>query len=79
MSWRSTSSNTLGQSSIGGERRSDILKLILYDLNSAIAPQNHRILALQTAISEFDHDEDHKHDEELDLHADKILFQVRIS
>eukprot|EP00546_Thalassionema_frauenfeldii_P015982 CAMPEP_0178897980 /NCGR_PEP_ID=MMETSP0786-20121207/2066_1 /TAXON_ID=186022 /ORGANISM="Thalassionema frauenfeldii, Strain CCMP 1798" /LENGTH=1189 /DNA_ID=CAMNT_0020568627 /DNA_START=198 /DNA_END=3770 /DNA_ORIENTATION=- len=75
MSWRSTSSNTLGQSSIGGERRSDILKLILYDLNSAIAPQNHRILALQTAISEFDHDEDHKHDEELDLHADKILFQ----
>ena len=32
-------------------------------------------MALQTAISEFDHDEDWKHDEELDLHADKILFQ----
>jgi hypothetical protein len=30
---------------------------------------------LQTAISEFDHDQDYKHDEELDLHADKILFQ----
>lgn len=45
------------------------------DLNSAIAPAEHRILALQTAIAEFDHDEDWKHDEELDLHADKILFQ----
>lgn len=45
------------------------------DLNSAIAPQDHRVLALQTAISEFDHDQDFKHDEELDLHADKILFQ----
>ena len=32
-------------------------------------------MALQTAISEFDHDQDYKHDEELDLHADKILFQ----
>ena len=32
-------------------------------------------MALQTAIAEFDHDEDWKHDEELDLHADKILFQ----
>ena len=44
-------------------------------MNSAIAPQDHRLAALQTAISEFDHDEDYKHDEELDLHADKILFQ----
>ena len=45
------------------------------DLNSAIAPHDHRITALQTAISEFDHDQVYKHDEELDLHADKILFQ----
>jgi hypothetical protein len=44
-------------------------------LNSAIAPQEHRIAALQTAIAEFDHDNEYKHDEELDLHADKILFQ----
>eukprot|EP00545_Synedropsis_sp_CCMP1620_P013224 CAMPEP_0119032198 /NCGR_PEP_ID=MMETSP1176-20130426/41932_1 /TAXON_ID=265551 /ORGANISM="Synedropsis recta cf, Strain CCMP1620" /LENGTH=1081 /DNA_ID=CAMNT_0006988609 /DNA_START=42 /DNA_END=3284 /DNA_ORIENTATION=- len=73
MSWAGTSGHD--HSSMGQERRSDILKLILYDLNSAIAPQDHRIMALQTAISEFDHDQDYKHDEELDLHADKILFQ----
>ncbi|KAI2503891.1 HEAT repeat [Fragilaria crotonensis] len=75
MSWGGNGSRNYDQSTTGDERRSDILKLILYDLNSAIAPHDNRITALQTAISEFDHDQDFKHDEELDLHADKILFQ----
>mmetsp|Transcript_21992 Transcript_21992/g.47793 ORF Transcript_21992/g.47793 Transcript_21992/m.47793 type:complete len:1334 (-) Transcript_21992:75-4076(-) len=56
--------------------RTDILKLILYDLNSAIAPRDIRLLAIQTALEEFDqHDDELLHDEELELRADHILLQ----
>ena len=55
--------------------RTDILKLILYDLNSAIAPRKARLLAIRTALEEFDHDNELLHDEELDLRADHILLQ----
>ncbi len=32
-------------------------------------------MALQAALAELDHEDEQKHDEELDLHADKIIFQ----
>ncbi|KAL7515348.1 hypothetical protein ACHAXN_013307 [Cyclotella atomus] len=55
--------------------RTDTLKLVLYDLNSAIAPREIRLLAIRSAMDEFDHDEELLHDEELDLRADHILLQ----
>lgn len=57
------------------QNRLDLLKLILYDLNSAIAPREVRLMAIQAALDEFDHDDDVLHDEELDLRADHILLQ----
>ncbi len=57
------------------QNRLDVLKLILYDLNSAIAPRQVRLMAIQAALDEFDHDDDVLHDEELDLRADHILLQ----
>jgi hypothetical protein len=57
------------------ELRSDFLKLILYELNTAISPRDKRLSALQAAIDEFNHNNLHKHDQELELQADKILFQ----
>ncbi|KAL7493467.1 hypothetical protein ACHAWT_002463 [Skeletonema menzelii] len=57
------------------QNRLDILKLILYDLNSAIAPREVRLMAIQAALDEFDHDDDVLHDEELDLRTDHILLQ----
>ncbi|KAL7489934.1 hypothetical protein ACHAW6_015664 [Cyclotella cf. meneghiniana] len=55
--------------------RSDLLKLILYDLNSAIAPRDIRLMAIRSAMDEFDHDNEQWHDEELELRADHILLQ----
>ncbi|KAL9181106.1 hypothetical protein ACHAXT_009911 [Thalassiosira profunda] len=55
--------------------RSDILKLVLYDLNSAIAPRDIRLMAIHAALEEFDHDDEPLHDEELELRADHILLQ----
>ena len=55
--------------------RTDLLKLILYDLNSAIAPRDLRLLAIRSALDEFDHDNEQWHDEELELRADHILLQ----
>ena len=57
------------------QNASDILKLILYDLNSAIAPRDLRLMAIQAAMDEFDHDDEVLHDEELELRADHILLQ----
>ena len=57
------------------QNRTDILKLILYDLNSAIAPREIRLMAVHAALEEFDHDDEVLHDEELDLRADHILLQ----
>jgi len=48
---------------------------ILIELNNAISPKEKRAAALQAAIEEFNHDNCHKHDQELELQADKILFQ----
>lgn len=48
---------------------------ILTELNNAISPKEKRAAALQAAIEEFNHDNCHKHDQELELQADKILFQ----
>ena len=45
------------------------------ELNNAISPKEKRAAALQAAIEEFNHDNCHKHDQELELQADKILFQ----
>jgi len=55
--------------------RTDVLKLILYDLNSAIAPRDVRLMAIHAALEEFDHDDEVLHDEELELRADHILLQ----
>jgi len=55
--------------------RTDILKLILYDLNSAISPRDARLIAIQAALEEFDHNDEALHDEELELRADHILLQ----
>lgn len=57
------------------QNRLDLLKLILYDLNSAIAPREVRLMAIKAALDEFDHDDDVLHDEELELRADHILLQ----
>jgi len=57
------------------ELRADFLKLVLYELNASISPKKKRIKALRAAIDEFNHDDPHKHDQELELQADKILFQ----
>ena len=57
------------------QQRSDILKLILYDLNSAICPRDMRLLAIKAALEEFDHNDEALHDEELELRADHILLQ----
>eukprot|EP00578_Thalassiosira_sp_NH16_P026118 CAMPEP_0181095532 /NCGR_PEP_ID=MMETSP1071-20121207/10565_1 /TAXON_ID=35127 /ORGANISM="Thalassiosira sp., Strain NH16" /LENGTH=1590 /DNA_ID=CAMNT_0023177911 /DNA_START=86 /DNA_END=4858 /DNA_ORIENTATION=+ len=59
----------------GGANRTDILKLVLYDLNSAIAPRDIRLMAIHSALEEFDHDDEVLHDEELELRADHILLQ----
>lgn len=45
------------------------------ELNNAVASRKKRMEALQAAIDEFNHDNCHKHDQELELQADKILFQ----
>ena len=45
------------------------------ELNASIAPRAARIEAIQSVIDEFDHNDEIEHDEELDLQADKILFQ----
>lgn len=45
------------------------------ELNASISPKKKRIKALRAAIDEFNHDDPHKHDQELELQADKILFQ----
>ena len=55
--------------------RTETLKLILYDLNSTIAPRDLRLLAIHAALEEFDHDDELLHDEELELRADHILLQ----
>ncbi|EJK76278.1 hypothetical protein THAOC_01969, partial [Thalassiosira oceanica] len=55
--------------------RTDVLKLVLYDLNSAIAPRDVRLMAIHAALEEFDHDDEALHDEELELRADHILLQ----
>lgn len=55
--------------------RTEILKLILYDLNSTITPRESRLLAIRTALDEFDHNDQLLHEEELDLRADHILLQ----
>jgi len=57
------------------ELRSDVLKMILYELNTAISPKANRIKALKAVFDECNHSDPSKHDQELDLHADKILFQ----
>lgn len=41
--------------SLAEAERSDILKLVLYDLNSAIAPRDIRLMAIHAALEEFDH------------------------
>lgn len=45
------------------------------ELNNTVASRKKRMEALQAAIDEFNHDNCHKHDQELELQADKILFQ----
>ncbi len=45
------------------------------ELNTAISPRDLRIKAVHSAIREFNHNDPSKHDQELDLHADKILLQ----
>lgn len=57
------------------ELRSDVLKLVLYELNTSISPRAKRMAALYAALDEFNHNDPSKHDQELDLHADKILLQ----
>jgi len=57
------------------ESRADLLKVLFYELNTAISPRDNRIAALKSVLHECNHFEPDKHDEELDLYADKILFQ----
>jgi len=56
-------------------RRSHILGRVLSDLNNAIVPREVRMSAIMTAIEELNHDDQTRHDYELDANADKILFQ----
>lgn len=55
--------------------RPSFLRRMLTDLNLAIVPKENRISALKIVIEEVNHNEQDKHDEELDVHADRILFQ----
>ncbi|KAL7469547.1 hypothetical protein ACHAXS_010752 [Conticribra weissflogii] len=55
--------------------RTDQLKLLLYDLNSAIAPRSSRLHAIYAILDEFDHHDRTLHDQELDVRADQILLQ----
>ena len=57
------------------DQRTDLLKLVLYHLNSATAPKENRLAAIHAALEEFDHADDALHDEELDLRANHILLQ----
>lgn len=57
------------------ESRTDALKVLFYDLNTAISPREDRISALKAVLDECNHHDHAKHDLELDLSADKILFQ----
>lgn len=57
------------------ELRSDVLKLTLYELVNAISPRENRMKAINATLKEFSHNDPSKHNQELDLHADKILFQ----
>lgn len=45
------------------------------ELNTAISPRDLRMKTLFAALREFNHNDPSKHDQELDLHADKIIFQ----
>lgn len=57
------------------EMQLDTIRMVLHELNLAIAPRSHRIEAITNVIKEFDHNDELLHDQELDLQADKILFQ----
>jgi len=57
------------------ESRTDGLKVLFYDLNTAISPRENRISTLKSVLDECNHHDAPKHDEELDVCADKILFQ----
>ena len=52
-----------------------LLHLEITELNTAISPRKLRINAIHAALSEFNHVDPSRHDQELDLHADKILLQ----
>ena len=45
------------------------------ELNSTISNRSHRMEALKAVLEEFNHSNMAKHDQELDLNADQILFQ----
>mmetsp|Transcript_10039 Transcript_10039/g.13420 ORF Transcript_10039/g.13420 Transcript_10039/m.13420 type:complete len:796 (-) Transcript_10039:753-3140(-) len=68
MNWRM-------EGNIEEEERSDVLKLILYELSSAIASEPVRLNAIREALDEFNHDDEDKHNEELEHKADQVLFQ----
>merc|ERR1719203_2332493 len=51
------------------------LQRVLYELNSAVAPAERRLHALDEALREFDHHDESRHDEEIKCSADMILFQ----
>mmetsp|Transcript_600 Transcript_600/g.979 ORF Transcript_600/g.979 Transcript_600/m.979 type:complete len:892 (-) Transcript_600:103-2778(-) len=57
------------------ESRSDIIKLNLYELNTCVGPKQRRLLAIQATLSELNHLDSKRHDLELELDADKILYQ----
>lgn len=57
------------------ESRSEFLRILLYELNSAIAPRQARLEAIHAVLREFDHNNKQWHDDELDVQADRILFQ----
>jgi len=79
--WSGSSSRSLmsnGRSQIeaqGSEHRMDSIRRVLSDLNLAIVPREMRLAALMTAIAEFNHNDQTKHDIELDAQADRVLFQ----
>lgn len=45
------------------------------ELVNAISPREKRMKAVNAALKEFSHNDPSQHNQELDLHADKILFQ----
>ena len=55
--------------------RLDHLKLLLFDLNSAIAPKESRLTAIFAILDEFDHTKKQLHNQELEVRADHILLQ----